>query len=296
MLIPDRSIIVIPADGFYKISLVSNVQLNQTSSITANQFVCNWNDNIGTMSPNAVEETITIPPDFKVTMPIEIQLIRNYDENIELIKGKYNLKVKDGHPDHETECNKGRISNFSNYESCFPHEAAGTNFLYVNCTKADEISDWKERKSDANIGYMYADNTLHCYDPVVSDAFICGFTTMGNKNGGGCTSFMKNGYSWSKTHSEKNSSLYYQEGYERVWYDSGWTMHFDASTKNKNSLPNAPHGSHSQTSNSCSSSVHGMAYLRKNDVLELMAIRRGYWSQNGTPVTYAVSGDVSLSI
>ena len=295
MMIPDRQIIVIPADGFYKISLSANTQLTQTSNITANQYVCNWNDNITAMSMTAEDEVITFPPDYTISTPLEIQLVKNYDENLELIKGKYNLKVNDGHPDHETECNKGRYSNYTNTLSCFPHEAAGYSYMYTSPTKTDAIEDATTTFTDANIGYVYTDGYLHCYDPVVSDSFICGFTTMGNKNGGGCASFIKNGYSWSKSYADRTDSLYYQNGYQKVWLDSEWTARYEASNKNLNNLNNVPHASHTQYNNTCVSSVCGMVYLKKNDVLEVMAVRRGYYS-GGTPVTYGVTANIDLTI
>ena len=295
MMIPDRRIIVIPADGFYKIHLSASTQLTQSTNMSATQYVRNWDDHITGMSSTVSEEVISFPPDLAISTPLEIQLIKNYDENIELIKGKNNIQIYDGHPDHETQCNQGRMSNYFNYQSCFPHEAAGTSLLYTNCTKADGISDWQTRRSDANIGYMYANGTMHCFDPVVSEGFICGFTTMGSKNGLGCTSFIKNGHSWSSTYSERTDSLYYQRGYQKVWFDSAWTIHYDSSTKNANKLDNALEINHIQSSSGCSASSCGMVYLKKNDILEVMAIRRGYY-ENGTPVTYGVTADINLTI
>lgn len=297
MFMPDGRYVEIPADGFYKISFTANTQILQTDNITAQQWVCNWNDHVTAMTMGAVEETITFPADQTISTPLEIQLVRNYDENLELIKGKNNLTVHDGHPDHETECNKGRYSNYSNWQTCFPHEMAGTSYFWSPPTKTDAISDYAYKRSDANIGYMYADNNTMCYDPVVSPIFICGMTTMGNKNGGGCAAFIKNGYSWSETYSERTDAMYRQQGYQKVWYDSDFTtIHYDASELNYNTLPNAPTSSHAQFNKSCSSSVYGIVKLNKGDKIELMAVRRGYYDSTGNPVTYSVKADVDITI
>lgn len=296
MFVPNGKYVEIPADGFYKISFTANTQLLQSDNITAEQWVCNWNENVTAMTMGAVEDMITIPPDQIISMPLEIQLVRNYDENLELIKGKNNITVHDGHPDHETECNKGRNSNFTNWLSCYPHEMGGTSIFWTSPTKTDVISDSAYKRSDANIGYVYADNNTMCYDPVVSPIFICGMTTMGNKNGGGCAAFIKDGYSWSDTYADRTDAMYRQQGYQKVYYDNSFNIRYEASDKNANTLPNAPTSSHAQFNKSCSSSVYGIVYLNKGDRIELMAVRRGYYTANGAPTTYGVKADVDITI
>lgn len=295
MLIPDRDIIVIPADGFYKISLSATTNLTQVGNITATQFICPWDDTAGGMSKESVEDEISFAPDYSITTPLEIQLIRNYDDNIELIKGKNNIQVYDGNPSHTTQCDKGIFSNYFNYQTCFPHEAGGSSLIYTYCTDREQISDFNTNRADVNIGYMQNDNNLMCYDPVVSKAFICGFTTMGSKNGEGTTSFVKNGYSWSKTISERTDAMYYQAGYDKVWYDNTYNIHSTATTVNSNSLPNVPSRVFTRNGNTCTAQVNGIVYLNKNDILELMAVRRGYWNE-AVPVTYGVSANINLVI
>jgi len=297
MYMPNGKYVDIPADGFYKIALTANVALLENNSITALQYVCNWNDNVNAMSMGAVEEAITFQPNLGISTPIEIQLVRNYDENLELIKGKNNIKVHDGNPDHLTECNKGINSNFSNWVTCFPHEKAGSsNFFWASPTKADEISDFSYKRSDANVGYVNDSNTIMCYDPVVSPIFICGMTTMGSKDGIGTVSFVKDGYSWSSTYADRTDALYVQQGYQKVYYDSSYNIHYEASDKNANALPNAPTSSYVQWNNTCNTSINGIVWLNKGDRIELMAVRRGYYDESGTPITYSVSANIDLTI
>ena len=295
MYVPDRGIIVIPADGWYKISLSATTTLNQPTNLTATQFVHPWNGSITAMSDSVEEEVITFAADLAISTPIEIQLIKNYDENIELIKGKNCIEIKDGNPSHTTECNQGRDSNYFNYMTCFPHENASLNWMYAYGTDVNAISDASSNRSDCNIGYMYADGELMCYDPVVSDAFICGFTTMGNKNAGGCCAFRKDGYSWSKTYTERTDAMYKQQGYNKLNYNSNWEIVSERTTRNFNQLKDSPNNTFAQFGNTCSASVNGMIYLKKNDVLELMAVRRAYWN-GGLMVKYGANANVKLTI
>lgn len=310
MYVPKRGQIVVPADGFYKITLESSMYLTQENSIYANQYVCNWDSTFNRMSTLPTEEVIEIVPNLRVTMPFELQLVKNYDENLELIKGKNNIIVRDGHFDHDTEVNKGKTSNFYNYETCFPHEKAGiypflftpnegANALWeVWPTKRDVISDaqtLKNFKNEANIGYVQGNGEMMCYDPVVSDSFICGFTTMGNKNGGGTPAFVKNGYSWSKTYSERTDAMYQQNGYKKLYYDTAWVKHSDASTYNSNTLVNSPRVYHQQGNDFCNSRVYGIVHLKKGDKLEVMGARRMYWNDS-TPLTYSVTVTSHLKI
>lgn len=287
--------IVIPADGFYKISLSGNTRLLQTDKLQANQYVHEWNGNVTAMTITATTKLIEFNPDFAITTPIEIQLIKNYDDNVELIKGKNNIFIHDGYPDNTTEMNKGRYTNYSNYISCYPHEKAGINASQI--TKDDAISDTSYNRSDANIGYVYGNNELHCYDPVVSNAFICGFTTMGNKNGGGCVSFIKDGYSWSKTYSDKTDAMYQQQGYFKLWTNDYVTISSARTNTNANTLANSPSCSFSQYNTACTASVNGIVYLKKGDVLDLVAVRRGYTAgSNELPISYYCDANVKLTI
>lgn len=296
MVDPNEHLIVIPADGWYKVSLSGQTSLLQTNNITARQYVCHWNSSTTSMSLNTQEEVITFSPDFTITTPLEIQLIRNYDENLELIKGKNNISIRDGNPDHKTECNMGRFTNYYNYQTCYPHEAAGPTMLFTYCTNRNVIMDTASNTSDASIGYIYHDGTVMCYDPVVSPSFICGWTTMGNKNGGGTTAFLKDGRSWSREYLETTDTLYEQEGYDRLDYVNGLDIESTPTRKNYNSFNNAPTPTfYMPNPKSCIAKVEGMIYLKKNDRLELVAVRRGYWN-NGNEVTYAVTANINLTI
>ena len=282
----------IPADGLYKISMEGTVHLTQTDDITAEQYVHEWNSHTTAMTSSASSKVITFHPSMRITTPIEIQLVKNEDDNIELIKGKNNLRINDGYPDNETEMGQGRLSNYFNYKSCFPHEQIG----YSTITKWKQIPDASTSFWFGNLGYIYEDGEYMCYDPVVSPAFICGMTTMGNKEGGGTTAVIKNGYSWSRTYSERTDSWYYQQGYLSYSYNSTTgNFEYERTNFNANSFPNNPHPYFYQTGPLASFKTYAMVWLKKDDILNLLAVRRNYWCGT-TQVSYSCEANVHLDI
>lgn len=287
---PNEHLIVIPADGFYKIELSATTQLLTTSALTASQWVHDWDDDITAMTMSVEEKDITFNPDYKITTPLEIQLIRNYDENIELIKGKNNFRLLDGYPDNTTEMNKGRYTNYSNWYTCFPHEKLGA-FLPTNPTDPQAITPGYDMYT-----YINNDGDYMAYDPVVNPDFICGLTTMGNKNGGGTASVIKNGYSWSKQEADEFYSFYMQTGYSRVEYDANLNIITTQTSFNENSYPSSPFPYFYQNGNTMNGRICCMVYLKKNDVLQLYGVHRAYSTTGGASVTYQTSANVRLKI
>lgn len=293
---PDSKMVIIPADGFYKISMTGVVELTQTSSFQAtNQNVIY---HMYTHEPFELRKAselgghfhyVDIPVDIKRTMPIEIQLVKNYDENLELIKGKNNQIVIDGRPTHSTFFERGEQSNFINYKCCYPHEKNGYSFT----TDHDEIAD-STIVTSQNGFYVQGDNELMAYDPIVSDAFICGWSTMGNSVGGGTCAFVKNGYSWSKTRSSRTDALYTQSGYYSFTIEDS-TVVSRKTQHNANELISSPQLHYSIYGNRCSGGIYGVVYLHKNDKLEIMGVRRGYWNDEDMK-RYKYTANVSLEV
>ena len=297
---PNEHIIVIPSDGFYKIELSVNARLNTTSQLTASQWVKEWNDDIGALNLSMEEKDIQFTPDITTTTPIEIQLVRNYDDNIELIKGKHNMQFMDGYPDHATQGDRGRSTNYVNRYTCFPHEKLGSLYGLLGIpTNGGELLSGDFYDKNASVGYMYADGEIMMYDNVVSPNFICGFSSLGNKNGYGCGAVMKNGYSWSKLRSEKNEVFNNEIGYEKMDLSSDYMDLITTPTdKYYNSYVNAPVLVFNE--NKANGAMNGriccIAYLHKNDILQLYAVHRDYNTTSGTKVSYSTSVNAHLSI
>ena len=327
---PGNSLIVIPADGWYRISLDAMATLNPyQSGFTAAQHCRESLNNY-----NIEERDVDIPVDFKTSMPFELQLVRNYDDNIELISGKNKFFNRYGYPADNT---KFGISNRINVTTCFPHEKLGTNWImggFINDTTVPptEINDLgKSNLSsrltnpnmtgdslyvyDSTLGYMYKDDTYMMYDQAVSKAFIAGFTSIGNDNGGGCAAIMRNGYSWSKTAEEKNDVIYYQPGYTRATTTSpiigvDWDNIIYTDTEyNKNDYLEAPtQGTFSQTDSITTfdgqtiknqrfiGNIYCTVWLNRNDVINLMAIQRDYSTTAGIQRRYSVACIANLTI
>jgi len=310
---PNEHIIVIPADGFYKITLSGTSRLNTSSSFQANQLYIAYDDDFY----HAVMGEVEIPANGRKYMPFEIQLVRNYDDNIELIKGENNFLLTDGVPGNTTVYNDTNIPNHISFSSAFPHEKAGSCYFGGGSGK---LYDWRWEpptdisrfgdetsrslynfEADTNMGYLFNDGDIMAYDPVVNSDFIAGFTSMGNDNGGGCASVIKNGYSWSKTVGDRYDALYpLQPGYWRAntTFDEygypNWNVTTTPSDHNHNTY-GASFNYFSSNENVINGQIQCLVHLNKNDVLQLYAVQREY-TLDGEQQRYSVSADYNLTI
>lgn len=92
---PNENLIVIPADGWYRIHLTANATLSgQDTTFTAKQ----WTTTFKCEDEFKRRDVSGIIRNFKDRTPFEIQLIRNYEDNVELIKGKNNVEFATGYP------------------------------------------------------------------------------------------------------------------------------------------------------------------------------------------------------
>ena len=296
---PNEKLIVIPADGFYKIDLQVSSRLTTTGNLTVMQNVIT---NGG--SGNDIEQKdFTITPSFLESTPIEIQLVRNYNDNCELIKGKHNKEYINGNPTQVT--NYNGQSNIRNWDTCFPHE---DSYSSRQPTKINDLSGRRGAATPRNytstvLGYVPMDGEIMGFDQAVADNFICGFSSFL----GGTGSVMKNGYSWSKSSSIENFAFYncgYKTGYygtgEAVGYkkmvvESGTTV-YKNSDYGYNSWTNAPVLSLNVNQTSMDGTLSCMVWLNKDDVLELFAIQRAYENTAGTSVNYSTNNTIQLKI
>lgn len=276
---PNEKLIVIPADGWYRISLDIETRLNYTtSSFTAAQSIITEGGN-----GNDIEDkNLQLPIGLDEFTPIEIQLVRNYSDNIELIKGKWNKEYANGNP-LQTQYQTGSrwTNNVAEWRTCFPHEdpynsdlPTKTNNLNLRNTQSafggqrnyggttPSVTRGGSRTSSENtgfgsgrgtggtrvynssmFGYVPRDMRLMAYDPAVNGDFICGFSSFGK----GQCSVIKNGYSWSKSYADKHEAFYNQDGYMQLYRQQGSSDNVEesATTFNKNTYSGAPFDSFS---------------------------------------------------
>jgi len=311
---PDEHIIVIPADGFYKIEMDVTSNLNTTSNITAAQYT-RYNQ----AEEELNEEDLQLAPGLFEITPIEIQLVRNYDDNIELIKGKHNTSYVDGNP-NDTTWSSGR-ANKIDWLTCYPHEdlyaaelpTKENDLKYRNTsnrmggerssssdrrggqrTRGGTIDrDLGDRKwSYMNFGYVYNDGEIMAYDQAVSEAFICGFSSLK----GGTVAVMKNGYSWSKSNATQNEAFYPEIGYSKIFIEGSDAIQTEQTRFNENTYINTPVSRINATERNMTGYLSCMVYLKKNDILQLYAVHRGYHTTNGGLVRYETTSQVNLSI
>ena len=335
---PNEKVIVIPADGFYKIELSASTTLNSTGNLTVMHHI--YDPLYRTMS----EESINLPVGFTENTPIEIALIRNYEDNYELIKGKRNKNYVNGNPNDETyTVNYRTYSNVNDWLTCFPHEDAYNSTLPTKQNDLTLYNTQGRRRNDgsvsehvggrrsaavtrggsvgghepytsggggtvsgdgfdsdsgrywtpAKLGYIYNDGEIMAYDQAVSKAFICGFSSFY----GGVASVMKNGYSWSKSEADVNYGFYPEIGYQSMRREAGTgNIVFEETQYNYNTYINTPISRVNSSNTGMTGFISCMVYLNKDDVLELMAVHRGFETTGGTNVLYNTTTNINLKI
>ena len=316
---PTEHLFVVPADGWYKIDLTVNASLSgSNSTFNAKQWTTTFNQ-----GDEFTKRQVSIRRTLLEHTPIEIQLIKNYDDNIELIKGKRNIVYATGDPNQTTYRYRGgsytattEYQNKSEWLTEYPHEnLAGstsptkTEGLIVSATSSRK-GGWTATEQKASgtfgggnrtstivastansLGYMHRDGYVMPYDQVVSPAFICGFSSLDN----GVVSVAKNGDSWSKMCSISNKIFANVKGLDLISNNSS-----SATTYCQNEYSGSQCTVSASTSG-LSGTVQCCVYLYKNDVLELVAIQRsfddsGFGINSMSNQGYACSATCSLHI
>ena len=304
---PNEMVVVIPADGWYRISLSGSAAISGVgTTFKANQWTTTYNE-----GDEFKEREVTITRGLKEQTPLEIQLIRNYDENIELIKGKQNITYDTGDPNQIEYTYRGgsytgsTVQNKTVWETDFPHQDLyGSKSPTISSGLVTTTSSQRSGNSSTTsgsgghfggrrggsasntYGYIHHGTSIMPYDQAVSDAFICGFSSLGS----GTVSVMRNGSSWSKMCSINNKIFAQVDGMDLVNKTSTGTEVISTEYC-KNEYKNASHSLFSSNSTMANMSVQCCVYLHKNDILELMAIQRDYDGQK-----YACSAEMSLLI
>ena len=138
---PNEQLIVIPASGWYKIDLYVHATLSgATQARTVKQWTNTFYEDDEFMKRDVVISGSNAT--FKSFLPLEIQLVRNYDNNIELIKGKHNVEYATGDPNQTEYHYEGgsytstSYTNKSEWQTEFPHQ---DSYACKNPTKANEL-------------------------------------------------------------------------------------------------------------------------------------------------------------
>ena len=343
----------IPADGFYRIHISGRTELLENGNFSEERWM-RWPE-IGTAGQGPLSDpkkaTIGHARNIYTTTPIEIQLVKNYDENIELIKGPYNTTFVTGFDyvggnGYRYVEDGQEFNNRLQRWSTFPHEALGRdynpNVLFGTdngffITDQSKIADWSYNRGVSFGIIPMKGNSIYrsggvkmAYDPVVSDTFICGISTMGFPDRdaygddiglGGTLAYRKDGYSWSHVYTASNNALYnignniYEQDVPTRYMIvksiskpyQGWEMPSvrESTNINNNTMP-VTGGSalvdyitvtgSSQYSNANAEFNLGcLMYLHKDDILNLMLIKKCCWYE-GTMTSYKVSANVNFDI
>lgn len=346
---PNESVIVIPADGWYRINLSCQASLSGTPSGTVLQWTNTFYD--GDEMTQREVDIYGNNATFLKYFPLEIQLIRNYDDNIELIKGKHNVIYNTGNPNQTEYHYEGgsytattTLTNMEEWDTEFPHQDSWAskvptkdNSLLENATaqrarfientnygaEQNTVSGGYGTSTGTNTvsrrsgshhrhgdgtdtttvrqyrtvtnntyGFMHKDNTVMPYDQIVSEAFICGFSTMSN----GTVSVAKNGRSWSPLSSTNNRVMSNVEGLQ-LYKKTSDGFSVQDTDYCKNTYKDAPNGTVTATNTTLNGSISCCMYLNRNDILELVAVQRAFERYgSNTPRLYSTSATCHIDI
>jgi len=315
---PNEQVIVIPQDGWYRIHISASASLSGAgSSFQAEQWTTTYRD-----GDEFKQREVAITRGLKEHTPLEIQLIRNYDGNIELIKGKQNVTYELGDPNIAEYTYRGRTyQNKTSWNTDFPHQElyaskapTESEGLVISTAARTYSTDGRQaptdrvrisgqgegRRSNPNVGtrywggstyntygYMHRDGNPMVYDQAVSEAFICGFSTLGD----GTAAVMKNGKSWSKLCSINNKMIAEVRGMDLVNKSSDGGTETVATDYCKNTFSGGRAYCYGTQEEIRGADIICCAYLNRNDVLELVAVQRDYDGQK-----YACSATCELEI
>lgn len=304
---PNERLIIIPSDGFYEITLEVSGSMNDSSStFQAAQWYGDYAAGKLVSPSDADPHMVTVRKDFNGETPLEIQLIKNYDDNVELIKGRRNIEYINGDPNIETInynvwiTQPESIQNKLSWQTDFPHQALlgawrcptkeeNVTRMALMRNFGEASSDGKASHQNQNIlGYMHKIGETMPYDPVVSSDFICGFSTMDN---GQTVSVIKDGYSWEAATTVDMHSFANVMGMECVKVKEGGGYIITPTTINQNTYNNAPQNYFNNSSVSFNGKVHVAVWLNKGDKLELLAVQRDY---NGAKYSATINYNLDI--
>lgn len=326
---PNEHIIVIPASGFYKFEVEVQGITQTNATYDVKQYVLNSQGN------DIVETGVTINQDLREATPFELHIVRNYDDDIELIKGKYNKQYVNGNPTQSTYNGK---SNIVEWQTCYPHEdpynsnlPTEKNGLTLRNTRSsfggastnnpntgggsteggsrsgsDEGTTGRGgfggRRTPSTTPRNYTSKMLG-YVPKNNNTDIMAYDPAVNPNFicgfstfmGGSVAALKNGRSWSPNKADINYSFYKQPGYDKLYTENGSIL--TASTEfNENQYLDAPTSSFSSGKNSANGKVECMVYLNKNDVIQLYGVQRAYTDMSGRTIQYSTTVNFNFTM
>lgn len=362
MFDPGEHYIVIPASGWYKITLNASASLTDANtSFKADQWTTTFKQN-----EEFKKREISVNRTWE-RCPLEIQLIRNYDDNVELIKGQNNIRFETGDPNQASYTYQGgsytggTFDNRVEFISDFPHQynvyrATETNGLTLRngqiLTNYNAVGGsaggsgtitprpgWWEtpstpegpgieefssdgedygimplagtidrtgggrtgtsigiggNRSNLSNGSVFGYNTtpgpkyVMPYDQSVSEAFICGLSTMSE----GKASVMRNGYSWASNSARLNNIFAKVDGLQVRTYENGTTATTSTDyCENQYAFADA-YCSSAGGGLMLNSYVQCCVWLEKNDIVELVAVQRDY---DGQKYGTSVDGNITIT-
>lgn len=315
---PSRMLISVTQSAWYHIYLDVKANLNATT-FQAYQYTTTY------YQGDAFEKRLVdIDPSFGNLTPFEIQLVKNNNGNLELIKGKWNVTYDTGVPRQVYYTYQGgsytgaTVLNKHSWTTSFPHEdnmgskipTKGDNLIvtssqgggsgsfgtsatggFTNGTSVRPNTGGTINGTSASnyVGYIYEDGEVMPYDPAVNMNFICGFSSLGD----GTVSVIRDGKSWTPLCSDSRDAFADVKGLTLLAKDgtSSATSYSYNSYRDSTRYIN-------KTNTRLEGTIECCVWLEAGDLLELVGIQRDYdvYKCRTCPSYYGVSGESTVSI
>lgn len=292
-------VIIIPADGLYKIEMEGTLSLNDINGATFSSWV---NPKINEKNKDTSKEGEVTFTTSWATAPVEIQLVRNENETELIGSFDEDINGRTIYP-HQAPTEYSLIANSNTGGTVVRHnpnignastggaDNSGSTYYgprgatgglgsvtYGSSRRGTgsttTASTNASRKVTIQNGYVPKVGEIVAYDPIANPYFICGATSIGKDDNGtrkGACGVIKNGRSWDTTLMDRNYSGYICDGYfpykGGTW---GERTEYNINTLN-GAVPCVCQDVNSRTKRF---TINCVVYLRKNDVLMLKGLSR----------------------
>lgn len=325
--------IVVPESGWYKVKMDSTLSVVPYGTYNGSPVYTKWTYEYTCYGDEPNRELCFHTNELNEQSWSEIQLVRNYDNDIEMIKGMPNKLYKYG---VSFELVQGYEPEAYLWYSAYPHEMQYGSYPSTNVLKDTHIVYGTNKNAD------YSSNTRVLsdyfsgivngdYTSIAAIAPLTGTPTAyqnvfplkesglgympqstndvfrydpvinpnficGLSSFGRCASIIKNGYGYYEGNTTNNEIIATSRGYHNVFNpdDGGKTV----TDVNKDTLPDSPSNycTVSDDGKSLSGSVSALVWLEKGDILTPMLVNRAHQLTDEGWETPALSGTCHIVI
>lgn len=280
----ENGYIIIPHDGFYKVRIDADIQLNSRETTVEDSFPY-----LVLKDPRNINEWKLMH--FACNKPMNLD---NLSYDIQLVKnGSYDLEfIAPNKINHLRQPFDLFYGDYTTEYTDFPHEASRAYSKSRTST-----GSWRRGSTGDSEYYWQTYNNVRHYDPKVNENFVMGMSTASNAWG-----IMKNGKSWDAEIDAYNYNIFRSYGYLKTHTDRSvspavtTTSLTDYHAQLDNDVPECRYTRLSDKS--ANGTGYAIMWFNKNDILDLKLMTKQFKKykdlEDDGEITYTVP-DVTVS-